>query len=141
MKFIKLDWGLEKFQEEYDKEFKRILDSEYGKSIILDLSQFDLDLPKGSADKTKLDNLVADKAWLENNVFEQNCEDVFGVRIRVHKGDLTADETDSLAQIADDFGKGEIRTVVSQDLIIPHIKLEDVNTLYQRLKATNQKIC
>ena len=137
MKFIKLEWGLEKFIEEYQKEFNRILASEYGKSLILNVADYDLDLPTEKADKSKLEALIEDKVWLNKCVFSQNTKDTFGINIRIHRGDLSSDEVDKLADLADKYGQEEIRTAVTQDLIIPYIKLDDVAKVYTVLKEMN----
>ena len=64
-------------------------------------------MPKDSADKSKLDALVADKEWLDKSVFEQNEIDVFGIRIRITKGDLSSEAMEALCDIADKYGRKE----------------------------------
>ena len=135
MKFIKDSWGLDKFIEEYNAEFNRIKESEYGQSLIMDVDALDLDLPKEAADLAKLDDLIADKEWLKQSVFAQNTVDTYGVKILVRLGDITAEDMHAVCDIADEFGNGEIRSTVTQDLIIPNIKLADVAKVYDRLKA------
>ena len=135
MKFIKDSWGLEKFIEEYKKEFNRIKDSEYGKSLIVDIPQDALVLPKDVADISKVSALVADSEWVEKCVFPQNTADTYGVRIRIRKGDLNSAQMHALCDLADKFGKGEIRTTVDQNIIIPHIAIGGIAEVYEALKA------
>ena len=135
MKFIKDSWGLDKFIEEYNAEFNRIKESEYGQSLVMDIGALDLDLPQEAADKSKLDKLIVDKEWLKESVFAQNTVDTFGVKILVRLGDVNAKDMHELCAIADEFGNGEIRATVTQDLVIPNIALEDVAKAYDRLKA------
>lgn len=135
MKFIKDSWGVEKFTEEYEKEFNRIKDSEYGKSLIVDMSQESLKLPTDVADISKVSALVADSEWVDKCVFPQNTADTFGIRVRVRQGDLNADQMHALCDLADKLGTGEIRTTVDQNIIIPHIAIGGIVEAYATLKA------
>ena len=137
MKFIKLEWGLEEFIQWYKDEFARIKNSEYGKSLIVDVSDMPLALPKEQADKTKVSSLVDDVAWVENCVFEQNTVDTYGIRVRTRKGDLTSEQMETICDIADTFGNGEIRTTVDQNLVIPYIALDKIAAAYEALKAAD----
>ncbi|NMM43508.1 nitrite/sulfite reductase [Rhodospirillaceae bacterium KN72] len=51
-------------------------------------------------------------------------------------GDITADQMDTVADIADAFAVGsEIRATYQQNLVLPHVKLSDLPAVYDRLKA------
>ena len=133
MKFIKDSWGTEKFIEKYNEVFTSVKESDFGKSLLLDVDSLDLDLPKGRADKSKITG-IDDAEWLDKAVFEQNTEDTYGIHVRVRMGDLTADEMDILCDICDDCGNGEIRSTVTQNLILPNIRLDKIADAYARLK-------
>ena len=135
MKFIKVEWGVEQFIAKYKEEFNRIKSSEYGKSLLVDVSQLDLDLPEESADINKVYDKIQDKLWVEHAVFAQNSVDTYGVHVRVRMGDLTCEEMHAICDIADEFGNGEIRSTCSQNLIIPNVGLENIQTVYDRLEA------
>ncbi|MCM8538263.1 MAG: sulfurtransferase TusA family protein [Lentisphaeraceae bacterium] len=134
MKFIKDTWGLEEFIRKYQEEVNRIKDSEYGKSLLVDVSTLDLDLPKESADISKLAGVVEDSLWLENCVFAQNTVDTYGIRVRVRMGDLTSEQMHSLCDIVDSCGDGEIRSTCDQNLILPNIALNKIPEAYAKLK-------
>ncbi|MCH2205300.1 MAG: sulfurtransferase TusA family protein [Lentisphaerales bacterium] len=134
MKFIKDTWGLEEFIRKYQQEVTRIKESEYGKSLLVDVSSLDLDLPKGSADLSKLVGVVEDNLWLDKCVFAQNTEDTYGVRVRVRMGDLSTEEMHAICDIVDSCGDGEIRSTCDQNLILPNIKLDKVAEVYAKLK-------
>ncbi|MEO1657916.1 MAG: nitrite/sulfite reductase [Pseudomonadota bacterium] len=50
-------------------------------------------------------------------------------------GDITADQMDALAAIADQFGFSDIRTTHEQNMVLPHLKLDDLYAVWQALDA------
>ena len=48
-------------------------------------------------------------------------------------GDITADQMDVVADLAERFGQGEIRSTHEQSLVLPHIRLADVHTVWKAL--------
>ncbi|WP_397394180.1 nitrite/sulfite reductase [Phenylobacterium sp.] len=48
-------------------------------------------------------------------------------------GDITADQMDVVADLAERFGQGEIRSTHEQNLVLPHIRLADVHTVWKAL--------
>ena len=50
-------------------------------------------------------------------------------------GDATADQMDALADIAERFGGDDIRVAYEQNLVLPHVALDDATELYAALKA------
>lgn len=135
MKFIKNEWGVEQFINKYKEEFNRIKTSEYGKSLLLDVSTLDLALPTEVADKNKVYDLLQDKLWVENAVFAQNTIDTYGIHVRVRMGDITSENMHALCDLADKFGTGEIRSTCSQNMILPNIPLENISQVYEKLVA------
>jgi sulfite reductase (NADPH) hemoprotein beta-component len=49
-------------------------------------------------------------------------------------GDCTADQMDAIADLADAYGSGEIRVTHAQNLVLPHVKLDDVSAVHAGLK-------
>jgi sulfite reductase (NADPH) hemoprotein beta-component len=49
-------------------------------------------------------------------------------------GDCTADQMDAIADLADAYAAGEIRVTHAQNLVLPHVKLNDVAAVYTGLK-------
>jgi sulfite reductase (NADPH) hemoprotein beta-component len=49
-------------------------------------------------------------------------------------GDCTADQMDAIAALADAYGFGEIRVTHAQNLVLPHVKLDDVAAVHAGLK-------
>ena len=50
-------------------------------------------------------------------------------------GDISADQMDVVADLAERFGQGEIRSTHEQNLVLPHIRLADVHTVWKALDA------
>ncbi|MEJ0012054.1 MAG: nitrite/sulfite reductase [Bauldia sp.] len=52
-------------------------------------------------------------------------------------GDATADQMDLLADLAERYSQGEIRVSHEQNLILPHVALDDLPALHEALAAAN----
>ncbi len=50
-------------------------------------------------------------------------------------GDLTAEQMEQLADIADSYTGGELRTTHDQNLVLPHVPASDLESLWQLLAA------
>jgi len=50
-------------------------------------------------------------------------------------GDASADQMDAVADLAEDYSSDEIRVSHEQNLILPHVALDDLNPVYDRLAA------
>jgi sulfite reductase (NADPH) hemoprotein beta-component len=50
-------------------------------------------------------------------------------------GDCSADQMDVIADLAERYGLSEIRVTHAQNLVLPHVKLDDVPELYTALRA------
>jgi sulfite reductase (NADPH) hemoprotein beta-component len=51
-------------------------------------------------------------------------------------GDATADQMDIVADLAEHFSYGEVRVSHEQNLVLPHVALKDLKTVWDRLVAT-----
>jgi sulfite reductase (NADPH) hemoprotein beta-component len=52
-------------------------------------------------------------------------------------GDVTSDQMELIADIAERYGHGEIRVSHEQNLILPHVALDELPTLYEALAAAS----
>jgi sulfite reductase (NADPH) hemoprotein beta-component len=52
-------------------------------------------------------------------------------------GDATSDQMDGVADLAERYGHDEIRVSHEQNLVLPHIALDDLPSVYDALVATN----
>jgi sulfite reductase (NADPH) hemoprotein beta-component len=50
-------------------------------------------------------------------------------------GDVTSDQMDALADLADRYSLGEVRVTHDQNLVLPHVKQSDLSAVWAALKA------
>ena len=51
-------------------------------------------------------------------------------------GDITADQMEVVADLAERFSFDEVRASYEQNLVLPHVRLEDVHAVWSRLRKT-----
>ncbi|WP_150270396.1 nitrite/sulfite reductase [Paenibacillus tepidiphilus] len=116
LKFLIADWGAEKFREK--------------------LVELTGDLPARGEDKT-----AGWHAAYFDGVHPQRQEGLYYIGLNVPVGRLNADELLQLADLADHYGEGRLRTTMSQNIIIsgvPEGKLQSLlqEPLLQRLSPS-----
>jgi sulfite reductase (NADPH) hemoprotein beta-component len=99
-------------------------------------------LPAKSA---TLDSTIAtDRAfarWTKNNLRAHKIPGYISVHIALKPqgappGDATAEQMRAAADIAERYALDDIRVAHEQDLVLPHVKLDDVPAIYAALKAS-----
>lgn len=80
--------------------------------------------------------------FVKNNTFphKQDGYTIVSISLKPHggiPGDISADQMDLVAQLADDYSLSEIRATHRQNLVLPHVKLDDLFTLWQKLTKVN----
>lgn len=78
--------------------------------------------------------------WVGRNVTPHRHPDYAMVTISLKPiggipGDASADQMDTVAQLAEDFAHDEIRVTHEQNLVLPHVALADLEPLYRALVA------
>ena len=78
--------------------------------------------------------------WARNNLRAHRVPGYISVHIAlkpqgVPPGDATADQMRAAADIAERYGFDDIRVAHEQDLVLPHVKLDDIPAVYAALKA------
>ncbi len=74
-------------------------------------------------------------AWHRTNVLAQKQSGYAAVFVKLPMGDLTSAQMYVLADLAETFSNGNLRTTISQNLIIRHVPEVRLLELYDRLKA------
>jgi sulfite reductase (ferredoxin) len=69
-----------------------------------------------------------------DNVMAEKSGDRFTVRLRLEHGDLSSDNLKTVAQIAQKFGRGPVRTTQLQDILICGVKAGDIEKVTEALK-------
>ncbi|VFR39407.1 Sulfite reductase [NADPH] hemoprotein beta-component [plant metagenome] len=80
--------------------------------------------------------------WLRTNVHAHRAPGYAAVTVSlkptgVPPGDITADQMDSVADLADRYGYGELRVSHEQNLILADVRRSRLHDLWQELKALN----
>ena len=69
------------------------------------------------------------------NVLPEKTEGLFGVRLNLGLGDISADSLAKAADIADEFGTGLIRTTQLQNLLITSVRGSDIEKIKSALSG------
>lgn len=78
--------------------------------------------------------------WVNNNISEHKIDNYAAATISLKPiggipGDITADQMDGVAELADQYSLGEIRSSNQQNLIFAHVHKNDLPALWSSLKA------
>jgi sulfite reductase (NADPH) hemoprotein beta-component len=140
----------QKFFDAVEAEFRHILkDDSDGEAQIIPQAEFDrvaahFVRPAGVAPITTpvehagehTDQPIAYTRWLERNVHAHQVPGYRAVTLSLKRagtppGDLTADQMDAAAALADRFSHGELRVTHDQNLLLPWVKESDLRVLWQ----------
>jgi sulfite reductase (NADPH) hemoprotein beta-component len=137
------------------EEFARQVEEEWGKiGPESDLPDTEIARIRGAFAPTAFDTLVnrseafeAAKAadpglarFARNNLREHKRAGYTIVEISLKAigetpGDATSDQMDVVADLAERYGQSDIRVTHEQNLVLPHVKLDDLPAVYAALKA------
>jgi sulfite reductase (NADPH) hemoprotein beta-component len=144
-------------QELKPQEFRRQVEEEFANQHTwekVELPQEEVDRIKAyfappkfealPARSGKLDAAIAgDRAfarWAKNNLRPHKIPGYTVVHIALKQqgappGDCTAAQMRTVAEVAGTYGSDDIRVAHEQDLVLPHVKLDDVPAVYAALNA------
>lgn len=142
--------GVEEFTRLVELEWQRIKDTGFNlpdeqKKIIFDhfkLPEFEYYQYDVSKFESKIKDNNGFDYFVKNNTFahKQDGYTIVSISLKPHggiPGDISADQMDLVAQLADDYSLSEIRATHRQNLVLPHVKLDDLFTLWQKLTKAN----
>ena len=138
--------GKEKFTEMVEAEWEQIKDSvlklrpEDIQRMLTHFTQPDFD-PDAGDDKSFQQNLEKDprfKAWATRNLKPHKINGYRAVVISLKApasppGDATDDQMDAIADLSDTYSHSEIVVTHDQNLILPHVRQQDLYALWQQL--------
>jgi sulfite reductase beta subunit-like hemoprotein len=75
--------------------------------------------------------------WFETNVLSQKQEGYYAVTVTLPGGDVTARQFGALAEIAERYGDGTVRTTIRQNLVLRWIEGGDVERVYRDLERVD----
>lgn len=81
-------------------------------------------------------------AWVQQNIVEHKIPGYKAVYISLKSptappGDVSAEQLDIIADLADEFSLGEVRSTHNQNLLLSDVKQGDLYALWCRLKSNN----
>jgi len=150
IKILVHELGAEKFGAEVEEEWQRIkdgalaLDPAFAADVAARFSYPDYEtLADGPAELTKARNSdPAFARWFGNSVSSHKVSGYSIVTLSLKPvgappGDATAEQMDTIADLADRYSFGEIRVGHEQNLVLPHVAQRDLYALWQSLEKAS----
>ena len=150
IKILVRAWTPEVFAEEVEAEW------EYTKKIPCDLTQQEINRVKGFFTEPNYESLDGNEAeqqlkaltedniafgkWLQRNIHPHRVPGYTAITLSlkptgVAPGDITDAQLDAIADLADKFSFGGIRTTHSQNLVLADVKKSDLFELWKNAKS------
>ncbi|SHF86146.1 sulfite reductase (ferredoxin) [Flavobacterium segetis] len=131
MKFLIKDIGRDEFLRLVDEE-KLALSHHV---VEIDTTAFDgaIPAPLLEAPEVEIEDRVAFEAWKNSNVIAQKQEGYYAIGIKVLLGDFYTDKARLLADLIKNYAANELRFTLRQDILIRHVKEQNLPFFYQEL--------
>lgn len=131
MKFLIKEIGKEEFLRLVEEEKKALSCHTYE----IDTTAFDAEIPAPlvAVPKVVIDDVEAFEAWKKSNVIAQKQAGYVAIGIKVSLGDFYTDKARLLADLVKNYAANELRFSLRQNIILRHIKVEDLPFFYQEL--------
>ena len=131
MKFLIKEIGKDEFLRLVELEKKALSHQ----TIEIDTTAFEEAIPEPVlvAPKVVIDDTVAFEAWKKSNVIAQKQAGYVAIGIKVLLGDFYTDKARLLADLIKNYGANELRFSLRQNILIRHIKEENLPFFYQEL--------
>ena len=131
MKFLIKDIGKEAFLELVEKEKKAIAFETYE----IDITGFEEAIPEPLLEvpKVTITNPLAYETWKASNVIRQKQKGYVAIGIKVLLGDFYTDKAKVLANLIKNYAANELRFSLRQNIVIRHVKEENLPFFYQEL--------
>ncbi|MEM9787021.1 MAG: nitrite/sulfite reductase [Pseudomonadota bacterium] len=140
--------GLEKIQELVEGRFAAIRDgfSGHDQAVLEEIKAAFAapDFAHKSTDGYEAARLAnpAFRSWTDTNLTEHKADGYAIVSISIKKhgqtpGDATSDQMRVMADLAEQYGHGELRISHEQNVILPHVQKSDLPAVYQALREAD----
>jgi sulfite reductase (ferredoxin) len=131
MKFLIKDLGRDEFLRLVEEEKKAL---SY-QTVEIDTTAFDgaIPAPLLEAPKVVIEDTAAFEAWKKLNVIAQKQAGYVAIGIKVLLGDFYTDKARALAELIKNYAANELRFSLRQDILIRHVKEENLPFFYQEL--------
>ena len=145
IKILVSETGIEAFQEMVDAEYDTLTpsDIQVSEAEVARISNYFAapDFDKNLNDSALRNAKQSDPGfadWADNNLAAHKQPGYAIVNISLKTlsrapGDITSDQMRVIADLADAFSGGEIRTTHQQNIVLPHVKTSEVKAIYDAL--------
>jgi sulfite reductase (NADPH) hemoprotein beta-component len=151
IKILVSEMGVEAFTQAVEEEFQHLRALGPGGSVDLPPAEWKRiashfegpNLTSREADSKAFgDALATDKSfaqWVRTNVYPHRRAGYVSVTVSLKPqgkppGDITDDQLEALADIAERHGYSDVRTTHEQNMVLPHVALDDLHTVYRALE-------
>lgn len=131
MKFLIKEMGKDVFLDLVEQEKKAIAFETYE----IDTTAFDGPIPEPVLEvpQVTIEDTEAYEAWKKSNVIKQKQDGYYAIGIKVLLGDFYTDKARLLANLIKNYGANELRFSLRQNIVIRHVKEENLPFFYQEL--------
>lgn len=131
MKFLIKEMGRDVFLDLVEKEKKAIAFETYE----IDTTAFDGPIPEPLLEvpQVTIEDTEAYEAWKKSNVIKQKQDGYYAIGIKVLLGDFYTDKARLLAALIKNYAANELRFSLRQNIVIRHVKEENLPFFYQEL--------
>ncbi|MHC0440031.1 HEPN domain-containing protein [Flavobacterium sp. 3-210] len=131
MKFLIKEMGKDAFLDLVEKEKKAIAFETYE----IDTNAFDGPIPEPLLEvpQVTIEDTEAYEAWKKSNVIKQKQDGYYAIGIKVLLGDFYTDKARLLAALIKNYAANELRFSLRQNIVIRHVKEENLPFFYQEL--------
>ncbi|QSW91556.1 HEPN domain-containing protein [Flavobacterium endoglycinae] len=131
MKFLIKEMGKDAFLDLVEKEKKAIAFETYE----IDTTAFDGPIPEPVLEvpQVTIEDKAAYEAWKKSNVIAQKQAGYYAIGIKVLLGDFYTDKARLLADLVKNYAANELRFSLRQNIVILHVKEENLPFFYQEL--------
>ncbi|MEG2102134.1 MAG: nitrite/sulfite reductase, partial [Flavobacterium sp.] len=131
MKFLIKEMGRDVFLDLVEQEKKAIAFETYE----IDTTAFDGPIPEPLLEvpQVTIEDTKVYEAWKNSNVIKQKQDGYYAIGIKVLLGDFYTDKARLLADLIKNYGANELRFSLRQNIVIRHIKEENLPFFYQEL--------
>jgi len=134
IKFLIKKWGIEEFRKQFIEERRAILMTASGRNDWrIPLSEQTPPAVSDLGPKPIVQDTEHYRRWVATNLFRQKQAGYVAIQIRCPLGDIGVAEMRGVAQLARRFNGGRLRTMITQNLLLPWIREEWVPAVYEGL--------
>jgi sulfite reductase (ferredoxin) len=131
LKFLLKEIGKDEFLRLVDEEKKALSHQ----TVEIDTTAFEgaIAAPLLEVPKVEIEDTAAFEAWKKSNVIPQKQAGYVAIGIKVQLGDFYTDKARALAHLIKNYAANELRFTLRQDILIRHVKEENLPFFYQEL--------